>query len=529
MSFDLLLRGGRVVDGTGAPERPATVGIVGGRIAFIGPMTDSVPAARTVDLTGLVISPGFIDIHTHSDVSLLHDPAGTGKVLQGVTTEVVGNCSFSPFPVADRSRVALSDHLARLGDAPIDPHWHDLNGYASVLQANPTALNVAALVGHGALRIAAMADPYGPSSEPERAAMAALLETALQQGAFGFSTGLTHTPSSIGPTAEIDVLAAVCARHDGLYATHARAVAGHELDAIREALGTAARAGVRLEHSHLALNEPVNWGRADAALELFDDAVTDGQPVGFDVYPYDASSSHLIQYLPQWAQAGGGPAINRNNRDPQWRAKALQDIGNGWFGGIPWHWDRITIVGAGTATEVVGLTIAEIAAAQSRPPQEVLLDLCAEYGSAAQAVLHYRQERDVAAFLAHPLAAVGSDGNALPLTPRADRPHPRAFGTFPRVLGRYVRETGLLSLPDAVRKMTALPAQRLGLQDRGIVREGFVADLVAFDPHTVADRATFADPRQAPVGVRWTIVAGTPVLADGELLPARPGRFLRHG
>ena len=231
MNFDLLLRGGRVVDGTGAPERRADVGIVGGRIAHVGPVPDSVTAARTVELTGLVLAPGFIDIHTHSDVSLLHDPAGDEQGTAGRDDRGDRQLQFLAVPGRrDRSRAALSDHLARLGDAA-DPSGLGRPGRLTPsLQANPPALNVAALVGHGALRIAAMADPYGPSTEQDRAAMADLVDTALEQGAFGFSTGLTHTPSSIGPTAEIDVLAAVCARHDGLYATHARAVAGHELD-----------------------------------------------------------------------------------------------------------------------------------------------------------------------------------------------------------------------------------------------------------------------------------------------------------
>ena len=308
-----------------------------------------------VDVRGLVVAPGFIDIHTHSDVSLLHDPAGESKVRQGVTTEVIGNCGFSPFPVSSHGRAALIDHLARLGDAPVEPHWHDLAGYAAAIEADPPALNVAALVGHGALRIAAMTDPYGPSSTADRDAMAELLDIALSQGAFGMSTGLTHTPSSLGPTAEIDVLAAVCARHDGLYATHARAVAGQEFDAVREALGTARRTGVRLEYSHLALNEPANWGRAAGALALFETAWQPGCAAGFDVYPYDASSSHLIQYLPEWAQAGGGAAITRNNGNAEWRSRALHDIDDGWFGGIPWHWDRITIVAAGGSDALVGL------------------------------------------------------------------------------------------------------------------------------------------------------------------------------
>ncbi|MFE4663563.1 amidohydrolase family protein [Streptomyces sp. NPDC056716] len=536
MTFDLLLRRARVLDGTGRPEQALDIGITGDTITYAGPpltppdAPDADRLARhTLDLDGLVLTPGFIDIHTHSDVSLLHDPAGESKVLQGVTTEVVGNCGFSAFPSHPAHRATLTDHLARLGDRPTTITWDDLTGYAAALRAHPPALNVAALVGHSALRIAAMTDPYATTAQaPQVRIMRRLLHDALDQGAFGMSTGLTHTPSSLADSAEIEALAEVCARHDALYATHARAGAGREFAAVDEAVACARATGVRTQYSHLALNEPANWGRAPEMLGLFEAAVASGTDLAFDVYPYDASSSALVQYLPAWVQAGGSDALREHSTDPAWRRRALADIRKGWFGGIPWLWDRVVISAAGGETAVVGRSVAEIADTRGTPPEVVVLDLCAEFGSAAQAVLHYRTDADMSTFLAHPLSVVGSDGNALPLAPAGDTPHPRGFGTFPRVLGGYVRDTGRLTLADAVHKMTVAPARRLGLRGRGEIRAGYVADLVAFDSRTVADRATFADPRRAPVGIRRVLVAGRTVVADGRLTDHRPGRFLHH-
>ncbi|MEV0714329.1 amidohydrolase family protein [Asanoa sp. NPDC050611] len=503
------------------------MGIRAGRIVHVG--ADPGAAREAVELDGLVLTPGFVDIHTHSDVSLIHDPAGESKALQGVTTEVVGNCGYSAFPVHPDRREALVDHVARLGDAPAAIDWSDLDGYAAAIDAARPSVNVAALVGHSALRIAAMAEPYGPLRDGDLDRMRSLLDAALSAGAYGMSTGLTHTPSALGDADEVAALVEVCTRHGALYATHARAAAGREIDAIDEALDAVRRTRGRLQFSHLALNDPAWWGRADAALARFDAARDEGLDVAFDVYPYDASSSAMVQYLPEWVQEGGSAGLRARAGDPDWRRRALADVRRGFFGGIPWHWDRIVITAAGPRADLCGLSLADVAARREQPAEEVLLDLCVELGSLAQVVLHYRTEADMTAFLAHPLALVGSDGNALPLDPAAtDKPHPRAFGTFPRVLGRYVRDRGVLGLADAVRKMSTGPARRLGLAGRGEIRPGCVADLTAFDPATIADHATFETPRQRPVGVALTVVAGQIVVRDGVLGPARPGRVLRR-
>ena len=314
-----------------------------------------------------------------------------------------------------------------------------------------------------------------------------------------------------------------------MYATHAGAVAGGVLAAIREAIGPARASGVRLEYSHLALNEPANWGRSGDALALFETAVADGVDAAFDVYPYDASSSSLVQYLPEWVQAGGTDALRRNGSDAGWRSRALVDLNRGWFGGIPWLWDRFVLSAVPGRSDLVGLTLEQAAARTGTEPDVLVLDLCTTIGSDVQVVLFYRTESDMTAFLAHPLAAVGSDGNALPVDHGSGQPHPRSFGTYPRILGRYVRDQARLTLPQAIARMTSVPADRLGLRDRGRVVPGGVADLVVLEPGTVADTATFERPRSAPTGISCTIVAGVPVSRDGVLTGARPGQVLRRG
>jgi N-acyl-D-aspartate/D-glutamate deacylase len=262
---------------------------------------------------------------------------------------------------------------------------------------------------------------------------------------------------------------------------------------------------------------------------LFETAAADGLDIGFDLYPYEASASDLMQYLPQWAQAGGSVGVAANNGDPVWRRRVLDDVQKGWFGGIPWLWDRVVITAAGPHVQEVGLSIEAISQLRGTPPEQVLLDLCAELGSAARAVLHYRQDSDVTEFLGHPLAVIGSDGNAVSLEQNVGKPHPRGFGTFPRVLGRYVRQRGALTLANAVHKMTLAPAERLGLGRRGALRTGYWADVVVFNPETVIDRATFIEPRQPPVGIVYVFVNGSMVVNDGQLVPTGQGRVLRHG
>lgn len=529
MDASLILRGGTVIDGTGSPGRRADIGIRDDRIVAIGENLD-LTGARELDVSGLVVSPGFIDIHTHSDVSALRDPSCESKVRQGVTTDVTGNCGFSPFPI-DPARIDTHlDHMGGrgFGENGLYLTWTDVAGYADVVDQRPPAFNLAPLVGHGTLRTAAMGLEQREPTDAELATMQQLLSEQLDQGAFGFSTGLTLVPGVYASEDEIVALLSVVERHDALYATHSRGTAGRDFGGVELAIRTAEASGVRLQYSHAAINHPQHWGKAAEVTKLIEDARATGLDVMFDVYPYDASSSAMTQYLPTWVQEGGTDAMRERLSDPATYERAITELRAG-FWGIEWFWDRVQIASVDEPDAwSVGLTVEQAAERAGRDPAEWALQLCLDHGNAAKVVLFYRTEEDMTAFLVHPLSMVGSDGVAMPFDTRGEQPHPRSFGTYPRVLGRYVRELGLLSLPEAIRKSTSAVAERLQLTDRGTIAEGLVADLTVFDPESVIDRATFEQPATPPVGMHHVIVNGELVLENNELTDARPGRVLRR-
>ena len=529
MPFDLVISGGTVIDGSGAPGYPADVAVTGGVIRAVGALGGAA-AARRIDAAGQVVAPGFIDIHTHSDVTLTRPSAGVNKICQGVTTEVTGNCGFSAFPVAPGRAAEHAEHLAYLGPDQADLRWHDFAGYAEAVRAARPIANVGCLVGQGTLRIAA-----GVPAAPEYPvafldALGRLLEECLEQGALGFTTGLTYVPSMFGTADEIAALGAVATRHDALYATHARGVAGQERAAVEEAVQVGRRSGVRVEFSHLAINDPRSWGQAGSMLELFDRAAAEGLDIGFDVYPYDASASSIAQYFPTWLTVAGLDEARRLLSDPVTRSKALRDLAAGWYGGIPWMWDRVLVTHSDPGdTESPGHTIEELASGSGRSPAAVLLGLYEEYGNAVQVAMFYRTEEDMQAFLRHPLSVVGSDGVAMARASLGDRPHPRFYGTFPRVLGRYVRDRELLPLEAAVRKMTGEPADRCRLAGRGYLRPGYAADVVVFGAGQVRDLATFAASNQLPTGIHRVLVNGVEVVSGGTWNGQAAGRVLRRG
>ena len=538
MAFDTLIRNGTIIDGTGRLRYDADVGIRGGKIDAIGSLEDA-EAGRVVDAGGLIVAPGFIDMHSHSDMSLFEDPGGESKVHQGVTTEVTGNCSYSPFPLGPTSAANLG-----MGWKFEWGEWSDLNGWAERLESSGMSINIAPQLGQAALQIAAGANEDRPATREEMREMQRLAAEAIEQGAFSLSTGLSLSPSGYMSTEELVELCRAIAHYDGVfYVTHARVGAGRHLLAIEEAIEIGQKGGLPVQFSHLAIGSQPDmggWrkpsadpvGRGPEMMELFDNARDDGLDITYDSYPYTAGQAGIDQTVPNWAQAGGIETYMSRLRDPDTRARIRDEVRAG-LGGVKPLWDTWVIAEVSTDENkgLVGRSIADVAAEREVEPAEAALQIEEEEGSEVSAVVHNRSERDVRFFLSHPLGMIGSDGLAISPTGvhGSEQHHPRFYGTYPRILGRYVREQSIMSLETAVEKMTGMPAERLCLKDRGRVEEGLVADLAIFDPDTVIDRSTFEDPHQLARGVPHVFVAGEAVASDGAHTGARPGRVLRRG
>ena len=524
MSYDLLLTGGDVVDGLGGPRRRADVGIRDGRIAAVGAGLDAAPdAAARIDATGRVVAPGFVDAHSHSDLTVLSDGRCRSKLAQGVTTELVGNCGFGPFPVSPplRDAVALIDL-----DRGTGWDWHDLPGFHAAVDRARPALNLTALAGHIPLRLAADPAAVGrPLDRAGRDRLAGLAADALDAGAAGCSTGLMYPPALDADHAELAAIGQAVARRDRLFAVHMRNYNSALVEAVDEAVAVARETGCRLQVSHLAVAGRANWGSVARALERIDAARADGVDVMLDAYPYLAGSANLSQLLPTWAQEGGPAAMAARLREPSTRDRVIRELAAEMFLG----WDEIEISAVEQGYEdALGHSVAEIGRRRGVDPAEAALDLIAAMDIRVQMVAYGRSEADMRAALTHPAAMIGSDGLSLDPTgvTGAGRPHPRSYGCYPRVVGQCVRD-GLLTLERAVAMSTAVPADRIGLTDRGRVTPGAVADLVVFDPATVADTATYAEPARFPAGVETVVVAGAVALSGGRQHDdVRAGRFL---
>ena len=504
--------------------------MAGGVITAVGQLPADAQAASVVDASGLVLAPGFIDVHTHSDVTLLHGAAGVNKVCQGVTTEMTGNCGFSAFPIAPRHRGLHNDHLAYLGPDVADLAWVDFDGYAHVVEAAHPIQNVACLAGHGTLRIAVAGTADGPLRPEQENSICAELERALEQGAFGFSTGLTYVPSMFGSPAEIALLGGVAARYGSVYATHARGVAGQERDAIEEAVEVGRRSGVRVEFSHLAINDPRSWGSAQASLALFDDAARAGIDIKFDVYPYDASASSIAQYLPTWLTTGGPVAARQLLSEPATRRRALAEMAGGWFGGIPWLWDRVLVTQAGPGDSgSPGHTVEQLSASWGCDPGEAVLRLFETHGNALQVAMFYRTEEDMVEFLRHPASIIGSDGVAMAEASLSEKPT-RAFTALsPGYLGVMSARRPSWAWKTRCARCRASPPTGSASPVAAMSRPGFAADIVLFSADGVADRATFVEPNRLPVGIDKVFVNGSLVVEHGSWNGTSAGRVLRRG
>lgn len=538
--FDLLLRGGTVVDGTGAPGRRADVGVLDDRILAVGDLSGvgDGEAAVAIDATGRVVSPGFIDPHGHSDGSVLLDGALVSHLRQGFTTQLSGNCGDTLAPITDRGR-----ELVELSLRPHDlvARWRSFGEYLDVVDEQALGINVSFLVGHGTVRGSVLGAEGRPPDDLERRAMVREVEAAMDAGAFGLSSGLIYAPGMHADADEVATLATTAARRGGLYATHMRDETRGVLDSLAEsiaAIRAAADAGVeapRLQVSHIKCGSRAVWGRAGEAIALLDAARTAGLDVAADQYPYTAAATTLATIVPPALLALGVDACVAALADREVRELVRVEIGRGISG---WEnvasdpgWTGIAIAYAPTHPDWSGRTLAEIGESLGTDPMDVAFDALVDDRLDVSIVIHCMDETDVATFMAVPWISVCTDAEGRrPGHPILDagRPHPRTYGSTARVLGTYVRERGTLSLEAAVAKLTAVPAGRLGLRDRGVIREGALADLVVFDPETIADRATYAEPTHHPVGIDHVVVNGQLAVRDGAETGDRAGRLLRR-
>ena len=530
MAFDTIIKNGMIIDGTGQFRYEADLAISKGEISAIGDLKES-EAQNIIDASGLIVAPGFIDMHSHSDVTLLDDPGGESKAHQGVTTEVVGNCSYSPFPIGQSGAEGASDPDM---SSRYPWTWTTLDGWANTLESEGISINVAPQVGHAALRAAVGLREDRRPTQDELHAMRKLLTESIEQGGFSFSTGLTVAPSMYGDTDEIAALAQALSPFDGaFYVTHARLWAGNHVRAVEEAVEIGKRAGVPVQYSHMAIIDSRFYGTGEEMVAPLEKARAEGIDATYDVYPYTAAGTHLAQSVPTWLQEGGESEMLKRLRNPAERKRAIEDIKKGHFGGLPWKFDTFVISYVKTESNqhIVGKSVEEIASDRRQDPHETYLALIEEEDNQVGAVVHNRVESDVRYFLSHPLAMIGSDGNAISPTGvhSSEKPHPRFYGTYPRILGRYVREQSLMSLETAIRKMTGMPAERLRLNDRGTIEIGRIADLAIFDPAQVIDKSTFDDPHNLSVGVNHVLVNGTPIISDGVHNNSRPGQVVRRG
>ena len=531
---DLLLVGGTVVDGTGAPRRTADVAVTGDRIVAIGDLRGRT-ARRVIDASGLVVAPGFIDMLGQSEATILVDPRGVSKVTQGVTTEITGE-GVSAAPV---NATTLRRDSATYASWGLAVDWHDLDGYFRRLERSGTPINLASFVGATQVREYVLGDARRAPTPDELDHMEALVDTAMRQGALGVSSALVYAPAFYASTGELIALARVAGRYHGIYATHVRNE-GPRLDqALSEAFRIGREAHVPVEVWHLKLAGRPNWGRMPRVLRRFEALRRDGWHVGANSYPYTASATGLDAAIPAWAHAGGDDSLLARLRNPTMRARLKHDMGDRrgtregqesfsqGAGGL----SGVLVLGVldSTLRRYEGRRVSDIARGEGKDPYDVLFDILIADHARTGAAYFSMSERDVRAAVAAPWVGVGSDFGATapdgPLNMR--RVHPRAYGTFPRILGHYVREERSLTLETAIRKMTGVAAERMGLQERGILRPGNYADITVFDPGAIADRATFENPHQPAAGVRYVVVNGRLTLDDGHLTGEHPGRALR--
>lgn len=525
--FDLIVRGGDVIDGTNTPARRADVGIIGDRIAAIGDLA-SARAGKVIDATGLIVAPGFIDVQGQSGTTLLADGNAESHIRQGITSEIIGEGGSPAFWTPD---TADSEALAPFG---IKVDWTGFEGYFERLRQSGTTVNIGTLVPATQVRRNIIGMDNRPPSADELARMEAMVDQAMKDGAFGLSSALIYVPGSFATTQELVALARVAARHEGIYITHIRGESFNLFNALDEAIAIGREAGLPVVIFHLKVGAKANWGRMNEAIDRIAKANAAGGRVSATMYPYTAGGTGLSATLPLWVQEGGREKMLERLKDPATRARARNEIEtkiDGWenllmaatFEGI-----QVASVPREFDQSIIGKRLSQIAAERKADVWDVYFQLLIDTGGRVGALYHMMSEADVATGLRFDRVTIGTDSSALRTEGLLARgnPHPRTYGTFPRVLGKYVREDKLLSLHEAVYRMTGAASEQISIRDRGQLRENWFADLVIFNPATVRDTATYEQPHQYPIGIEHVVVNGVHVLDPRGLTGARPGRPL---
>jgi N-acyl-D-amino-acid deacylase len=529
--FDLIIANGHIVDGTGSPWYSADLGIRAGRIAAIGNLGKA-QAKRRIDAAGNVVAPGFIDMLGQSEFTILVDPRLPSKIYQGITTEITGEGN-SAGPMIGQARIEAGQTLEHYG---LKADWQTLGEYFARLERQGIGINLASYVGATTVREVVIGTENRPPTAAELERMRALVREAMEQGAVGVSSALEYAPAPYASTEELIALAAEAAPYGGIYATHMRSEGDGMLAALDETFRIAREAHIPAEIWHLKVAGKHNWGHMPDVIKRIEAARASGLDITADTYAYTAWFNDMSAFVPPWAHDGGNAKMLERLKNPATRARIIKDIetpSTAWDN----EWDEVPgpesiligVVKNPALRSLQGQTLAAIAKARGKKPIETLLDILVEDNGFTGCAVFGMQEDDVALALAQPWISVNNDSSGT--SPEGvlgeEHPHPRAYGTFPRILRKYVREEHRLVLEDAIRKFTALPAQRMRLTDRGVLKRGLWADVVVFDPAAIADRSTFSSPNELAVGMRWVLVNGIPVIADGQMTGAKPGQVLR--
>jgi N-acyl-D-amino-acid deacylase len=526
--FNILILNAKIFDGTGASSYHGHIGIKGDRILKIGTDTQF-NANRTIDAEGMVVCPGFVDIHGHSDYFLLVNPKAESKVRQGVTTEIGGNCGYAAAPIfGEEANERKAEYQKQFS---LDLNWHTIKEYSDLLENIGISINFAPLMGHNTIRASVMGKDNREPGQKELEEMCSAIENGMREGAFGMSTGLIYPPACFSDTKELIVLNRVVKRFNGIFTAHIRNEDDFVIEAIKEVVNIAKEASIPLQISHLKTSRERNWNKLDKIFEIIEEARLEGARITCDRYPYIASNTGLKAILPNWATEGNNETIINKLKDKAIRKKIRGDILKKHP--APRYWDTI-VISTLTSEEnkgYEGMSILDAANKAGKDPFNFALDILIEEKTNISANYFTMCEENMIRILNKPYTMVGSDAAC-----RADygplsegKPHPRAFGTFPRVLSRYVNKKGMLDLSTAIRKMTSYPCKKLGIQARGEVKEGFFADLVLFNPEKIIDRATFSEPIQYPEGIEYVIVNGKITIEKGKHTGCVSGRVLRKG